>query len=123
MRIAVMTERGGLEDRVSYHFGRAPTITIIECDGEAKLVKVMPNPHGGRGGFWQLLDALRSEGVEVVIAENMGPGALRNLASAGIRVYRAPGMRVDEAARALMKGELESIEEACEEHKCEGHED
>ena len=123
MRIAVMTVKGGLDDRVSYHFGRAPTITIVEYNGDTKLIKIIPNPHSGQGGgFWPVLEALKRESVEAVITGNIGPGALRNLTQAGIRVYKAPGKKVAESIQALMRGELEEIEEVRGEHGCEGHE-
>jgi predicted Fe-Mo cluster-binding NifX family protein len=32
VRVAVFTDEGGLQDRVSYHFGRARTVTIVDLD-------------------------------------------------------------------------------------------
>ena len=122
MRVAVLTDNGGLQDRVSYHFGRAKTITLVELDGEIKSAEVIQNPHGaGRGGGRAVSEALARRGVSVVIVGSIGPGALSHLLGYGIKVYRAVGMSVSDALRSLIEGKLEEIGEPCEDHGECGH--
>lgn len=78
-RIAVATDgKNGLEDAVSNVFGRARTFTIVEADDEKIIsVSVLDNPalsypHGA-GPI--VTKTLIDDGVEVVIANELGVGA------------------------------------------------
>ncbi len=112
MRIAVSTTEGGLDDKVSEVFGRAVSFTIVDVeDGDIKSVEVVRNDFAVRGGGAGVAVSqfLADKGVEVVLTGNVGPNALSVLNSAGIKVYRAGGMKVREAIEKFMKGELEQI--------------
>ena len=112
MRIAVSTTEGGLDDRVSDVFGRAVSFTIVDVeDGDIKSVEVVRNDFAVRGGGAGIAVSqfLADKGVEVVLTGNVGPNALSVLNSAGIKVYRAGGMKVKEAIEKFLKGELEQI--------------
>ncbi len=112
MKIAVSTTEGGLDDRVSDVFGRAVSFTIVDVeDGDIKSVEVVRNDFAVRGGGAGIAVSqfLADKGVEVVLTGNVGPNALSVLNSAGIKVYRAGGMKVKEAIEKFLKGELEQI--------------
>ncbi len=112
MKIAVSTTNGGLDDKVSEVFGRAVSFTIVDVeDGDIKSVEVVRNDYAVRGGGAGIAVSqfLADKGVEVVITGNVGPNALSVLNSAGIKVYRAGGMKVSEAIEKFLKGELEQI--------------
>ncbi len=112
MRIAVSTTEGGLDDKVSDVFGRAVSFTIVDVeDGDIKSVEVVRNDFAVRGGGAGVAVSqfLADKGVEVVLTGNVGPNALSVLNSAGIKVYRAGGMKVKEAIEKFLKGELEQI--------------
>ena len=112
MRIAVSTTSGGLDDKVSEVFGRAVSFTIVDVeDGEIRNVEVIRNDFAVRGGGAGIAVSqfLADKGVEVVLTGNVGPNALSVLNSAGIKVYRAGGMKVSEAIEKFLKGELEQI--------------
>jgi len=112
MRIAVSTTSGGLDDKVSEVFGRAVSFTIVDVEnGEIKSVEVVRNDFAVRGGGAGIAVSqfLADKGVNVVITGNVGPNALSVLSSAGIKVYRAGGLKVSEAIEKLLKGELEQI--------------
>ncbi len=112
MKIAVSTTNGGLDDKVSDVFGRAVSFTIVDVEnGDIKSVEVVRNDYAVRGGGAGIAVSqfLADKGVEVVITGNVGPNALSVLNSAGIKVYRAGGMKVSEAIERFLKGELEPI--------------
>ncbi len=112
MRIAVSTTSGGLDDKVSEVFGRAVSFTIVDVeDGDIRNVDVIRNDFAVRGGGAGIAVSqfLADKGVEVVLTGNVGPNALSVLNSAGIKVYRAGGLKVSEAIEKFLKGELEQI--------------
>ncbi|WP_087035428.1 NifB/NifX family molybdenum-iron cluster-binding protein [Thermococcus litoralis] len=110
MRIAVATVNGGLDEFVNQHFGRTPTFTIVDIEGgEIKNVRVVPNPGASapRGAGVQAAQFCINEGVDVVIAGQFGPNSAQVLEASGIKFVSAlPTMRVEEAVRAFMRGEL-----------------
>lgn len=112
MKIAVSTTSGGLDDKVSEVFGRAVSFTIVDVEnGDIKSVEVVRNDYAVRGGGAGIAVSqfLANKGVEVVLTGNVGPNALSVLNSAGIKVYRAGGLKVSEAIEKFLKGELEPI--------------
>ena len=110
MRIVVATVRGGLEDFVNQAFGRTPTFTIVDVeDGEIKNVRVVPNPSASapRGAGVQAAQFCIDEGANAVISGQFGPNSSQVLQASGIRFVSAPPtMRVEEAIRAFLRGEL-----------------
>jgi len=112
MKIAVSTTSGGLDDKVSEVFGRAVSFTIVDVEnGDIKSVEVVRNDYAVRGGGAGIAVSqfLANIGVKVVLTGNVGPNALSVLNSAGIKVYRASGLKVSEAVEKFLKGELEPI--------------
>ena len=110
VRIAIATERGGLNDVVSNVFGRCRYFTIVDVENGIKRVDVKENP-----GFSQEREPgiaaaqfLINEGVEVVIAGNMGPNSSQILTNAGIKFYLVSGVSAEEAIKRLVEGTLTS---------------
>jgi len=82
---------GGLEDKVSNVFGRAPSFTIVEVkEGKVKEVKVLKNPvlsysHGvGPIVAKMLIDS----GINAVIAREIGPTVTSILEQHGILIFK-----------------------------------
>jgi len=103
-RIAVATKAdGGLEDVVSDVFGRAKTFTIVDVDkGIIENVKVLQNPaisyKHGAGPI--VVKMLVDSGVNVVVAADLGPGALslieqHNMAKIAVK----PGTSVEKSVK------------------------
>jgi predicted Fe-Mo cluster-binding NifX family protein len=83
IKIAIATKGyDGLEDTVSNIFGKAKTFTMINVEnGKAKNVRIIDNPaavyeHGSGPIAAKALAELR---VDLVIASQLGPGALELL--------------------------------------------
>lgn len=109
MKIAVPTNGGGREDTVASVFVRAPTFYIADVDENGNIVseKVIQNSAAMAGGGVgpMAVQALINEGVEAIIAPQVGPNALGAIQAAGIRLYQvAPGTPVEEAIKSVVSG-------------------
>ena len=114
MRIAIPTNGGGLNDTVAPVFARAPAFFIAEVDenGNVTNSKVIQNgaAMAGGGAGPMAVQTLINEGVEAIIAPQVGPNALGAIQAAGIRLYQvAPGTPVEEAIKAVTSGSVEQF--------------
>ncbi len=107
-RIAVATDgKDGLEDAVSNVFGRAKTFTIVDVEDEKIIgVSVLENPalsyrHGaGPIAIKMLID----DGVEVVLANELGVGASDILKQHNIIYIQVkPGTNVGEVTKEVLR--------------------
>lgn len=89
MRIAFPTkENKGLESLVYSHFGSAPVFIVV--DAESGELEILDNQDlGHEHGNCQPLAALGGAPVDVLVVGGIGGGALKKLASAGVKTYRA----------------------------------
>ncbi len=114
MKIAVTTNKGGLEDDISAVMGRCAKFTIVEVEGqEIKKTEVLDNQlASAMGGVGiQAAQFLANQGVEVVISGNFGPNAFNILNQAGVKMVQAQG-NVKEAVLKYAKGELKPLDSA-----------
>ncbi|MFH1471147.1 MAG: NifB/NifX family molybdenum-iron cluster-binding protein [Candidatus Micrarchaeota archaeon] len=112
MRIAVSTSKGGLGDSVCPVFGRCPTFTVVEVEGETMgEVKVVQNPGSVAGGGAGIAAAqeIVNLGASSLITGNCGPNATGVLARAGVKVYASSGT-VEQSIKDFLAGSLKSIE-------------
>ncbi|MBA7505034.1 hypothetical protein ES706_03697 [subsurface metagenome] len=107
MKIAISTDG----NFVSPHFGRCPSFTIVEIEGD-KLVKkeVIDNP-GHHPGF--LPQFLQERGVEYIIAGGMGGRATGLFADAGIKTILGVTGNVDNVIDEILKGTLKGGKSLC----------
>ncbi len=108
MKIAITTNKGGLDDQIADRFGRAPTFTIVELDDntlEIKNVYVVENPgsKAGSGAGVRAVQKLVDEKVNIVIGPNPGPNAYIALQQSGIKVYAITGMTAKEALNRVIE--------------------
>lgn len=106
MRVAIATNgKEGLEDTVSQHFGYANTFTLIEIEnGVIKNIEVLDNPaiKLNRRKGPTIANILADKGVSIVIASEMGPGALEALNNKGIKLQKVDaGIRVIDVLKLL----------------------
>lgn len=107
-RLAVATnKKDGLNDVVSNVFGRAKTFTIIDVkDGKITSMRVIENSasayHHGAGPI--AVKMLADEGVEVVLANELGIGASELLKEHKIEFKQAkPETKVEEAIKQALE--------------------
>lgn len=111
MRIAASTNTGGLEDKITPVFGRAPSFTIVEVQGDKFSAEIVRNTSAARGGGAGIAasQTLVDKNVEVLLTGNVGPNAIDVLNAAKIKIYKADGFSVREAIERYLNGELEEI--------------
>ncbi len=111
MRIAATTGEGGLKDRIVPQFGRAPSFTIVDFEGEIRSVEVIENRAASQlsGAGIAAAQTLVNAGVKVLLTGNVGPKAMSVLNAAGIEIYNAAGLTVEEAIRLFSEGRLGRI--------------
>ncbi len=102
MKIAVpLLNNSGLSSKISPHFGRAPYFALIEVRG-GKLydVKIVENPWKEHSPG-EIPNWLSEQGIELVIACNIGPRAINFFRQLGIEVTKGQCGTLQEALGAL----------------------
>src|SRR5450830_1406108 len=101
MKLAVPTRGNVVDD----HFGHCEAYTIFTVDTNNKIEKaeMLPSPQGC-GCKSNIAVLLKEIGVSVMLAGNMGAGALNVLKSNGIDVYRGCSGDVFQLAEAFLQG-------------------
>jgi predicted Fe-Mo cluster-binding NifX family protein len=110
MKICVPSCRGGLDDFVCEHFGRADSFTIYDTEtGEVEIVR---NTSEHFGGFGRPPELIRAKGVDAVICSGMGAKAIALFKSFGIKVYMGATGTVRDAIEQFLAGKLVEADEA-----------
>jgi predicted Fe-Mo cluster-binding NifX family protein len=116
MKLAVPTTQ---DNQVDAHFGHCEFYTVFTIEnGEIKDSQIIESPQGC-GCKSNIASVLREMGVEVMLAGNMGGGAVNVLNSHGIAVFRGCEGDVTTLVNEFVKGELVDSGEVCHQH--EGH--
>ncbi len=113
MKIAIPTRENFVDD----HFGHCEMYTIFTIDENLKIsgTELMPAPQGC-GCKSNIAAILRQNGVSVMLAGNMGDGALNVLSHHGIKVYRGNRGEVRKLAEEFLQGEVVDSGEGCRQH-------
>lgn len=120
MKVAVPT-RGNLVDD---HFGHCELYTVFTVDANGKIeqTELLPSPQGC-GCKSNIASILKEKGVELMLAGNMGNGALNVLNTHGIEVVRGCSGDVRKLAELYLQGTLIDSGVGCHHHAehGEGH--
>ena len=118
MKIAIPT-RGNVVDG---HFGHCEAYTVFNIDDNKKIIssEMLPSPQGC-GCKSNIAAILKEKGVSVMLAGNMGNGALNVLNSQGIEVYRGCSGDVRQLTESFLHGEVGDSGEGCKSHEHECH--
>ncbi|QQS50931.1 MAG: NifB/NifX family molybdenum-iron cluster-binding protein [Bacteroidota bacterium] len=121
MKIAVPT-RGNLVDD---HFGHCEAYTVFTLNEQNKVEKseILPSPQGC-GCKSNIATVLREQGVKIMLAGNMGNGALNVLNNQGIQVYRGCSGDVNMLVEDFLSNQIKDSGTGCghHHHHEEGHE-
>jgi len=117
MKIALPSRQNLIDD----HFGHCEYFTVFTVDTDSKQIiaeETVASPVGC-GCKSNIAQTLSEIGVKVMLAGNMGEGAVRVLNSSGIEVLRGCSGDVRAVALKWLEGTLADSGDSCSEH---GHE-
>ena len=114
-KIAVPTRNG----HVDAHFGHCEYFTVFEVEnGSVKSEDRVDSPDGC-GCKTDIASVLAKGGVTLMLAGNMGDGAVRVLKANGIEVIRGASGKARTVVESWLAGAVKDSGEGCHEH--EGH--
>lgn len=120
MKVAVPTRGNEVDD----HFGHCEMYTVFNIDENNKIISstILPSPQGCDCKS-NIAAILQEMGVSVMLAGNMGGGALNVINNHGIDVYRGCSGDVHQLVETFLKGNVEDSGEGCQQHEHheEGH--
>ncbi|WP_320171452.1 NifB/NifX family molybdenum-iron cluster-binding protein [Maridesulfovibrio sp.] len=119
MKIA-LPSRNGLIDE---HFGHCEAFTIFTLDDSKNIVeeeKLTPPP--GCGCKSNIVPVLAEKGIKLLLAGNMGQGAVNLLEKSGIQVIRGCSGELKEVVAQWSAGNVTDSEIVCADHEsCGDH--
>ena len=114
MRIAVPTRDGHVDD----HFGHCAYYTIFDIeDGKVVSRSRLDSPEGC-GCKSNIASEMEAMGIELMLAGNMGNGALNKLQSHNIRVIRGCKGDIEAVVAGYLLGFVMDSGESCDHHDC-----
>ncbi len=119
MKIALPTR----ENYIDGHFGHCEYYTVFTIDDSSKEIlnqEIIASPQGC-GCKSNIATTLGEMGVSLLLAGNMGEGAVNVLSRAGIEVVRGCSGDVKEVALSWLAGSVIDSGEMCHAHEA-GHE-
>lgn len=117
MKVAIPTKGSVVDD----HFGHCEVYTVFTInDGKIMAEEMLPSPQGC-GCKSNIASVLQQKEVTVMLAGNMGNGALNVLNRHGINVYRGCSGDVKKLTEAYLNGQLSDSGMGCDHHHEEGH--
>ena len=117
MKIAVPTREGVIDN----HFGHCDHYTIYTIEDKQVVEKsTLPSPQGC-GCKSNIASVLEQMGISVMLAGNMGQGALNKLQSHNILVIRGCSGPTDSVVEAYLKGFVFDSGMGCVAHECGEH--
>jgi predicted Fe-Mo cluster-binding NifX family protein len=117
MKIALPTDGSEVDE----HFGHCQCFTIFGVDDQNKIVSEETlTPSAGCGCKSNVIPQLAGMGVSVMLAGNMGGGAVNVLAANGIQVVRGCTGGVRDVAEAWLAGRVADSGASCTSHDADG---
>jgi len=121
MKIALPSRNNSIDS----HFGHCEYFTVFTVDTNTKeiLSSEQVTSPAGCGCKSNIASVLADMGVKVMLAGNMGDGAVNVLNNAGIQVLRGCSGDVKTVASNWLQGALVDSGEACHahDHECHNH--
>ncbi len=119
MKIALPSNGRKVED----HFGHCAYFSVITIDENKKIIsEELFQPPSGCGCKSNVIPALAEMGVKVLLAGNMGMGAIQLLNAHGIEVVRGCSGVTKTVTEEWLAGTLSDSGEGCTSHDtCQNH--
>jgi predicted Fe-Mo cluster-binding NifX family protein len=119
MKIAVPSRNG----EVDSHFGHCEYFTVFSLDDHGQICSEEElTPPAGCGCKSNLVSSLAGLGVNVMLAGNMGQGAVNKLKAAGISVIRGCAGSVRQVIEDYTAGKIADAPIICTDHgSCPEH--
>ncbi len=117
MRIAVPTR----DKKVDDHFGHCEAYSLFTIDADQKIAhtEMLASPQGC-GCKSNIASILKEKGVDVMLAGNMGGGALNVLTNHNIKVIRGCTGDVNLLVESYLQGKIGDSGIGCSHHENHG---
>lgn len=113
MKIALPSRQKTIDD----HFGHCEYFTVFTIEDDQIMEETVIESPAGCGCKSNIATVLADLGVSMMLAGNMGDGAVRVLNQAGIQVVRGCSGNVKEVAAQWISGNLKDSGDACQHHE------
>lgn len=116
MKIALPTQNNSIDN----HFGHCEYYTIFSIDtSNNKIINTEQIlAPAGCGCKSNIAEVLSGMGVKLMLAGNMGEGAVNVLKNSGIDVIRGCSGDVNAVATKWLEGSISDSGDSCREHDC-----
>ena len=106
------------QNQIDEHFGHCEYFTVFTIDQEKKIVEEekVSSP-AGCGCKSNIAEVLAAKGVKLMLAGNMGQGAVNVLNSHGIDVLRGCSGNVKTVTESWLAGKLKDSGISCTQHE------
>ena len=106
------------DNQVDGHFGHCDYFTVFSVDANNKIISEQRvDPPAGCGCKSNIVSILSEMGVTIMLAGNMGSGAVAVLNSHGIKVYRGCSGDLREVAQSWLDGKVSDSGTGCNAHE------
>ncbi len=112
------------DNQVDAHFGHCEYFTVFTVDKDNKIIsQERVNPPAGCGCKSNIVQTLSQMGVGIMLAGNMGDGAVQVLNGHGIKVVRGCSGDVKAVTEKWLGGAVVDSGVGCHEHEHGCHEE
>lgn len=85
----------GLQSKISGHFGSAPLLLVVDTETQ-ELVEMKRSGQADQPGRNRLAQLLAGPALDALVVTSMGQGAQSRLKSAGVKIYLAAGVTIND---------------------------
>lgn len=116
MKIALPSKNNEIDS----HFGHCDYFTVFTVDKASNSITSQEKVESpaGCGCKSNIASTLADKGVTLMLAGNMGDGAVRVLENSGISVVRGCSGNIDTVANEWLKGNVADSGQGCHAHEC-----
>ncbi|OEU64750.1 MAG: dinitrogenase iron-molybdenum cofactor biosynthesis protein [Desulfovibrio sp. S3730MH75] len=105
------------DGQIDGHFGHCESFTLFTLDDDKNIIdEEILTPPSGCGCKSNIVPTLAEKGVTVLLAGNMGQGAVNLLQTSNINVIRGCGGDLKQAVAQWAQGNLADSAVVCDDH-------